>query len=67
MEQERKSTLLTFKENGRYGYKDQDGEMVIPCQWLYAEDFEDGITNVMDEDCHGEIIPPHLWKNEYFQ
>lgn len=31
---------------GKFGYADESGKVVIPCQWLYAEGFSEGLARV---------------------
>lgn len=40
------SGLLAYRENGKWGYIDTDGNVVIPFQWDYAEDFDQGYAMV---------------------
>ena len=38
--------------NGKYGYLDQQGNIVIPCQWSWAEPFENGVAIVSYETAY---------------
>lgn len=38
--------LLAFKENGKWGYLDKEGNIVIPPQWDDADDFDEGFASV---------------------
>ena len=43
-------------EDGLYGFKDQDNKVVIPCQWIHAGLFSEGLAPVMDDnDKYGYI------------
>lgn len=35
--------------NGKYGFIDRTGKLVISCQWKDARDFNDGIAYVQDD------------------
>lgn len=39
--------------DGEFGYLDQHGNIVIPCQWSWAEPFENGIAIVSYETADG--------------
>ena len=56
-------------EHGKCGFIDKTGEVVVPCQWEYAESFSDGLASVIDEhwkfgfiDKTGEEVIPCQWK-----
>ncbi len=36
--------------NGKFGFTDETGRMVIPCQWIYAEPFSEGLALVQNND-----------------
>lgn len=46
---------------GVWGYVDEDGQEVIPPQYIYATDFEDGIAFV----CKGKWTIDKKWDNKY--
>lgn len=46
---------------GTWGYVDESGNEVIPPQYIYANDFEDGIAII----CKGEWTIDKKWDNEY--
>jgi len=48
---------------GTWGFVDESGEVVIPPQYIYANDFEDGIAIV----CKGKWTIDPKWDNEYNQ
>lgn len=65
--------LFPIEIEGEYGYADEFGKVVIPCQWLYAEDFSEGLARIhkwySNEDNHqgfidktGDTIIPCQWK-----
>ena len=39
-----------FQQNGLFGYADRTGNIVIPAQWNYAEQFENGIALVSNDE-----------------
>lgn len=47
--------LLPVKKDGKYGYIDTTGKIVVPPQWDYAQDFQDGIAMVMQGNKQGYI------------
>lgn len=42
--------LAPVKKNGKWGYIDQTGKLVIPCQWDKADPFSDGFAVVKDKE-----------------
>ena len=36
-------------ENGKWGFIDKTGKLVIPCKWKWAYDFKNGRAKVKDE------------------
>ena len=36
--------------NGKYGYIDEDGKVVIPCKWKEAWSFDEGLAQVQDDN-----------------
>jgi hypothetical protein len=43
--------LATVKDtNGKWGYIDKTGKLVIPCQWNDSGNFKNGIGRVKDSD-----------------
>ena len=62
--------LKRVKRDGKYGFKDEMGKIVIPCQWKSVQQFRDGIARVKDENDlygfineRGEIVIPCQWKD----
>lgn len=60
--------LHWFEHNGKYGYINSEGEIVIPCIWDEAFDFHDGLAAVVDEDkkqgyinMQGDLVIPCEW------
>lgn len=54
--------------NGKYGFKDESGRMVIPCQWADAWCFNEGLAKVKDSsgkygyiDKSGREVIPCQW------
>ena len=52
------------------GFKDQDGNVVIPCQWKDVQFFSEGLAAVQDAndkwgfiDKTGEVVTPCQWSN----
>ena len=55
-------------ENGKYGYKDQKGNVVIPYKFHFAHDFSDGMAIVVNEqgkvgyiNTKGELAIPYQY------
>lgn len=48
---------------GTWGFVDESGEVVVPPQYIYANDFEDGIAIV----CKGKWTIDPKWDNKYNQ
>lgn len=47
---------LHIKREGEgYGYVNELGKLVIPCQWTYASDFSEGLARVLDGEKSGYI------------
>ena len=42
-------TLLPVKRDGLYGYADITGNVVIPCQWIEAGSFREGLAQIMNK------------------
>ena len=70
------SNNLKYKEglaivngnNGKFGYIDCLGELVIPCKWRWANEFHDGIAYVAIDNLKvgfinkkGEFVIPPKW------
>ena len=60
---------LAMVSNGKIGFVDETGKVVIPCQWYRAMDFENGIAwvaNVNDKwgfiNKTGKVVCPCRWK-----
>lgn len=54
--------------NGKYGFKDESGRVVIPCQWVDAGGFSEGLAEVQDSngkwgyiDKGGREVIPCQW------
>jgi len=57
-------------EDGKWGYIDKTGQVVIPCQWEETEYFSDGFASVKDKDDKwgfidktGQVVIPCQWEN----
>ena len=48
---------------GTWGFVDESGEVIVPPQYIYANDFEDGIAIV----CKGKWTIDPKWDNKYNQ
>ncbi|AJQ27547.1 WG repeat-containing protein [Pelosinus fermentans] len=62
------NNLYIIKQDGKYGYMDRDGKVVIKPMYLRAKDFAEGVAPVMMEDHNwgilntkGEVLC--IWKN----
>ena len=76
--EERKKMLETMKlhpieENGKYGYADENGNVVILCKWKEASWFHEGFAYVQDEnykygyiDKTGNVVIPCKWKEAFW-
>lgn len=42
-----KRILKPIYENGKWGFADENGTVVIHCQWDFADSFEDGFASVL--------------------
>jgi hypothetical protein len=56
-------------KNGKYGYVDEKGKLVIPCKWVDVRDFSEGLARVRDDshklgfiDKTGRTVIPCKWK-----
>lgn len=56
--------------DGRWGYIDMTGKLVIPCQWKKALFFSEGLAGVQDDnekwgfiDKTGKVALPFVWSN----
>jgi len=38
--------LIKFQENGKYGFRDENGNIIIPAKYDNADDFYDGLAKV---------------------
>ena len=47
--------IMRVKFGGLQGFMNQQGEMVIPCEWTTADDFREGVARVMNGDGWGVI------------
>ena len=64
--------LRLIKRDGKYGFADKSGKVVIPCQWEYAYGFSEGLARVQDAnwkwgfiDKTGKVVIPCQWKGAY--
>ena len=39
---------IVVDSNGKYGFIDEDGKVVVPCKWELASDFSEGQATVTD-------------------
>lgn len=60
--------LERIKQKDRFGFADENGKVVIPCQWKSASNFSEGLALVMSDrgewgyiDKKGKIIIPYRW------
>ena len=71
------TALFRFERNGKAGFIDAKGKIVIPAKfdtgWFAEEDFVDGLSPARDKhrwgfiDVHGDwVIPPTYWRVHYF-
>jgi hypothetical protein len=50
-----KNGLAPIKSNGKWGYINQRGEVVIPFKYNFADSFKNGLAKVGTEGGHGYI------------
>jgi len=71
-----KIKLLLFDDNGRFGYKNKSGEIVLAATYQMANDFVNGMAEVVDDqgwayiNGNGEVIArPFIYDNgpDYFR
>ena len=62
--------LEPYKNNGKYGFFDRNGSVVIPCQWEDASNFSEGLALVRKDKCKygyidksGNVVIPCQWNN----
>lgn len=60
--------LHEIEQNGKYGFANEKGEIVIACQWLYVGVYREGLSLVKDEngkwgyiDKRGTLVIPCIW------
>lgn len=61
--------LKRIEKNGKYGYADEAGKVVIPCKWKEAWEFSEGLALVEDDygklgyiDKTGKVVIPCQWR-----
>ena len=47
--------LFKIKRNGKFGYINKKGEVVLPCEYDDADDFSEGLAKVKVKDSYGYI------------
>lgn len=64
--------LARVKYLDKCGFIDKTGNLVIPCEWKYANDFEEGLATVWSEnhkvgfiDKTGKLVVPCEWDYAY--
>ena len=67
-----KLKLTPIKNNGKYGFADKIGKVVIPCQWKDTRTFSEGLAAVRDAsgkwgfiDKTGKVVIPCQWKDAW--
>ncbi|RBL89533.1 WG repeat-containing protein [Chitinophaga flava] len=55
------SPLSLYWENGKTGYINQQGEIVIPARFAVGEDFSEGLANVREGGLYGYINAKGEW------
>lgn len=55
-------------DNGKWGYVDKSGKVILPFRWLYADDFREDLAVVQDDkefhgfiDKKGKLVIPCKW------
>jgi len=63
--------LARVKKDGKYGFIDKAGTLVIPYRWDFARDFSDGLASVKKDgkygfiDKTGNLVIPCQWDEAY--
>ena len=64
--------LMRIQEDEKYGFADESGKVVIPCEWDYAFCFSEGLAKVTDADgkCGfidktGKVVIPCQWEDAW--
>ena len=64
--------LKPLKKDGKYGFADEAGNIVIPCKWEDAYSFSQGLALIEDDngkrgfiDKTGTVVIPCKWKDAY--
>lgn len=64
--------LIRIEEDGKYGFADDSGNVVIPCQWEWAWSFSEGLAPVQDDkgkwgyiNKTGKVVIPCKWKDAW--
>ena len=64
--------LRPIEENGKWGFADESGKVMIPYKWGYADDFSEGLALVEDDngkrgyiDKTGKVEIPCKWKRAW--
>lgn len=64
--------IVLVEENGKYGYIDAAGKLVIPCEWEEADSFSEGFARVGKDgkygyiDTAGRLVVPCEWEEADF-
>ena len=60
--------LYRIIRDGKFGFEDESGKIVIPCEWSYADAFTDGLAVIGKNkkygviDYGGNIVTPCKWQ-----
>ncbi|MBP5189637.1 MAG: WG repeat-containing protein [Bacteroidales bacterium] len=65
--------LMDFRDsNGKYGFKDKTGKVIIPCTWERTGRFYEGLADVQDSngkwgfiDKTGKLVIPCKWESAW--
>ena len=64
--------LYLYKDGERFGFTDKSGNVVIPCIWNEAGDFQEGRALVVDDnkrcgfiDKSGNVVIPCIWNEAW--
>ena len=64
-----RDTIKPIEKDGKYGYADENDNVVIPCQWIEALEFSEELAGVLDSnykwgfiDKTGKVVIPCKWK-----
>ena len=59
-------------KNGKWGFIDESGKVIVPCTWRDVKHFKEGLAPVENQDelygyvdLNGKLVIPCQWENAY--